>query len=141
MGAIISAKCACGYESTIQVNASNGLITAGYDEAGELLIGNGMNTPGTYYYPALCRSCEEAVPVNLEASSLRCPVCKGRKIVPYYDAELAREKGNLEIPYSTVRTDDQAGQEIESALYEDTAYLCPACRQFGLKFKNEGLWD
>jgi len=141
MGSIISAECSCGYCTSAQIDNTGRLITAGYDGMGDLLMGNGMRTRGIYYYPALCDQCKEVVPVNLDRSPVRCPVCKGSGVVPYYKQQMAREKGNREIPYSTVCEENEHGQEIVHALYEDTDYLCPECGANRLRFKHEGLWD
>lgn len=141
MGAIISVVCSCGYVPTIRIDDTGWLITDGYHDMGELLLGHGMYTRSVYYYPALCNRCQEVVPVNLERSPIRCPICKGMNIMLYYEPQMIQGTGKIKIPYSTVCIESECGKEAEYSLYEDALYLCPKCKSYRLKFKQEGLWD
>lgn len=141
MGAIISVECSCGYMTSNHFDSTGRLVAAGYHEMGELLLGNGMYTHHVYYYPALCNRCQEVVPINLEHSNTRCPVCSDTSARPYYDPQLVKGNGTNEIAYSTVCLEDEHGKKVKYTMFEDVKYLCPKCSSYGLKFKQKGLWD
>jgi Zn finger protein HypA/HybF involved in hydrogenase expression len=117
MGSRIKAKCTCGY-------------------AAEVTTGCGMQGPVPDYFPAYCPRCAEVVPADATTWPTVCSRCGDE--VRFYDArELQLTPGSLEVLDERTVTDPAIRHRLN-----DGAYLCPKCREFGLRFRAGGLlWD
>ncbi len=119
MGSSVTAQCQCGFARAFR-------------------IGGGMSTFTTLCrFPALCRTCQAIVSVNLYEKPLQCPECKGADVVPYYDTDLCAERGDTIAASWAVD-----GMDWNRCALTDGRYYCPSCQSYGLSFHAGGLyWD
>jgi hypothetical protein len=118
MGCTAIASCPCGYDS------------------GELFIGQGMTGPDPCHFPAYCKEGNHLVDVNMLDHPRRCPAGHKMEPVPYNAKSLNKEIG------LKVVADWNWLDEKNHLVLTDGRYLCPACKQYTLAFR-EGtmMWD
>jgi len=141
MGVIMSAECSCGYSASNETDKTGSNFPRGNGLFGRVKLGYEMQIQDVLYYPVLCRLCREVLSIDLQQRPLRCPVCRGTNVVPYYWPQMVDRKGRIQIPCSMVSAGAEPGQRPKYALYEDAEYLCPRCGSKHLRFKFEGLRD
>ena len=118
MGCTAIASCPCGYDS------------------GELLIGQGDSGPDPCYFPAYCQDGKHLVDVNINEHPRRCPDGHTTEPVPYNAAAVIKTMG------PRVVADWNWLDEENHLVLTDGSYLCPACHQFTLTFREgDSLWD
>lgn len=112
MGFTVSGRCSCGYAAT------------------GLPVGVAMrDTPRAWLSPCLCRSCHQAVSVNVLAKKPKCPDCKATHVEPYVDPDTGKEEGEA-----------YPGCAASEPLF-DSRFECPACGKRNLAFEFAGIWD
>jgi len=126
MGTMIQAKCECGFKSE------------------KIFAGGGfMDFMNVLTAPALCTNCYTFTIRSYLAKHNYCKKCKS-KITFYNDKSLWKDKN-----ISTSERNCIFYWEIDPIVslnngvfrLPDTAYLCPKCREFKMKFYNIGIWD
>jgi hypothetical protein len=117
MGAIVMAKCDCGFRR-------------------EMLLGGGMRTFATYCgFPFFCPLCKVMFESNILAGKVVCPSCNGTDGILYSNSSLCFRKGRPVFKWKV------AGYEEEDLDLTDGDYLCPGCGQPKMTFVHRGLWD
>jgi len=115
MGILLSADCACGFKT--EINVDRGKI---------------VNGP-TCYAPALCNRCQKLLSFNYAKKKKRCPECKG-EVIFYNNKALQKTDRNGEIL--------KWGMDLKKDFILPKAqFKCPKCAQFNLKFKHVGYFD
>jgi hypothetical protein len=119
MGSTVEAKCKCGYRATSDV---------GGGKSNYLTFGS---------MPALCEHCQTLVTVNKYAKPPQCPKCKSPQVVPYDDPALNAKSD------TTITESGRVWEAMAGSAYLLTCgtYLCPACKQYTLRFIETCLWD
>ena len=118
MGSTVEASCKCGYRATSDVG------------------GGKSNYLTVDLMPALCEHCQTLVTVNKCAKPPLCPKCKSPQVLPYDDPAL-NAKPDASIPVSR-RVWEAMGSAFQLTC---GTYLCPACKQYTLRFIETCLWD
>lgn len=112
MGSVVKAICECGYEKKIAIG------------------GGRLNFKTVEYFPCLCKTCREVVPVNLKSNAPICPECNSSDNLPFNNKTLIMDKGK-----------DVISRSFDNVL-TDGIYKCPCSKNGKLKFFDTGLiWD
>ena len=151
MGALISAKCGCGFEK-------------------RMALGGGMRNHLTYCaFPCYCQDCKSMYVADLFSDDTSCTECGSQNILPYDDKsmrkivlprpvrrvmryvrqtlweKLLRRKPDEMDSYASSDInvfDWHTGSRLGRDLYlTDEGYLCPKCQNFSLRFYSTGCWD
>ena len=119
MGAMVSARCECGFETRT------------------MFLGGGMlNFTTVCTFPFYCVNCSILFESNMFKKKVACPQCHMTDNYPY-DSDKAFEMAGKNNVFSwNVR--DKIDKEL---VLTDGNYICPACRKFTLKFFDVGCWD
>jgi DNA-directed RNA polymerase subunit RPC12/RpoP len=138
MGAVIEARCACGFES--------GRIYAG---------GGFQNFEQVCAAPALCMKCRQFVIKNYKNKYSKCPTCN-RKLMFYNDSKLQAPKDGKRGEYGVFKQgefrfpdnfDPGKGDGPRDVFVwgkfrlPDVEYLCPKCGKMTMEFSHVGDWD
>jgi hypothetical protein len=114
-GDIVSAKCECGFESTMKLGAGK------------------SNFETVCKFPFYCKACSSLIVLNTLSENLVCPKCNSELIMPYDDYSLRLYKSDKSV----------FGWNTNDKTYKltDDFYFCPQCLEFKLKFKSIGNFD
>jgi Zn finger protein HypA/HybF involved in hydrogenase expression len=136
MGAIIEARCPCGFESGIKVG------------------GGFKNFKEVCAAPALCMKCMRFVIENYYDKDSTCPEC-GEKVTFYNDPKLQAPNNEIEqlrqskVPFDRLKLQmlvrdvfcwGRPEDEFQFRL-PNLQYLCPKCGKLTMKFVEVGSWD
>jgi predicted RNA-binding Zn-ribbon protein involved in translation (DUF1610 family) len=117
------------------------------------MLGCGLMTMGSYFFPFLCETCHRLVMVDLFAVPASCPSCGATDPIPYGDERLAGSPGQEVLervrlerigPIANVRwVPDDAPSEPDAREFglDDGTYRCPECGKTALRFLLCGNWD
>jgi DNA-directed RNA polymerase subunit RPC12/RpoP len=138
MGAVIQARCPCGFQS------------------GQILAGGGFkNYKELCAAPALCLKCMQLVIKNYYEKDSKCPEC-GEKVTFYNDPKLQAPKDAIKgvsqrppSPFEEImswyrKRDVFAWVREEDKLtfrLPNIQYLCPKCQKVTMEFLYVGDWD
>ena len=120
--------------STLQVSCSCGFRIK------EIAVGGGMlDFNDTCSAPALCRTCNRFLVLNLLNRYSCCPKCRG-PVIYYNDPSLQEEvKGSDQESFPIFCWSMMP--EREDFVLPKTKYYCPKCGKMNLEFQHVGDWD
>ena len=118
MGAIISAKCKCGFQTMMH-------------------LGGGMcNHLVSSSFPNYCKRCKTLFTANMYDEHIVCGNCNSYDTVTYSHPSVVKILDQYKL------MDWRGGHENHGklVLYPKNN-LCPCCDNFSLKFTSVGRWD
>ena len=89
--------------------------------------------------PARCRRCGAFAVLNYLDPAPPCGECGGP--VQFYNDPALQAPQEPASPPRRPLFDWRLGQQGETFLLPDTAYVCPRCAHFRLRFVQRGHWD
>lgn len=114
-GDIVSAKCDCGFETTMKLGAGK------------------ANFQTTCNFPFHCKDCYSLSVLNTLSDKQTCKKCFSENVISYDNDSLRTGKSSNPV----------FGWNINDKSFKltDDLYVCPQCREFKLKFKSIGNYD
>lgn len=114
-GDIVSAKCECGFETTMKLG------------------GGKANYKTTCYFPYHCKDCFSLSVLNAIGDKQTCKKCFSENVISYENDSLRAGKSDNKV----------FGWNINEKNFSltDDMYFCPQCRELKLKFSQVGNWD
>ena len=120
MGSFLQPSCSCGFRPTG--------VSAG---------GSMSDFQDTCMAPALCKSCNELLELNILNKSSCCPKCRGP--ITYYNDSSLQEKLESQKPEDDHIFSWHMG--TEEFILPRTRYYCPKCGKMNLEFEEVLLFD
>lgn len=120
MGASVIASCSCGLDT------------------GDIWVGGGISNFTVFCaFPIYCKACDGIRVTNMYDMPLTCLECGDGEVTPYDDPSLVGEPGAESV--FEWNTNGRLGRDLKLT---DGTYLCPACRNFTLRFSEGSIcWD
>ena len=114
-GDIVSAKCECGFETTMKLGAGK------------------SNYKTTCNFPYHCKDCYSLSVLNTLSDKQSCKKCFSEEVISYDNDSLRAGKSSNPV----------FGWNINDKSFKltDDFYICPQCREFKLKFTSIGNFD
>ncbi len=114
-GDIVSAKCECGFETTMKLG------------------GGKANYKTTCSFPYHCKDCFSLSVLNAIGDKFACKKCFSENVVSYDNDSLRAGKSSNNV----------FGWNVNEKNFSltDEMYFCPQCREMKLKFSQVGNWD